>query len=147
VRAGALDRLRALGLWRLVRFGLTGCAGFAVDFTTLITLRSVVGVSLAVATATGTLVGGSVHYSLTRLWVFPHESQGGELGKVARYVALAAANMIATVVIVVSLDALGLDYRAAKIVAVVVLFFSNYALTPRWVMPVPSLTEEASRNG
>lgn len=117
-----------------MRFGLTGCAAFAVDFGTLVLLRSSVGLPLAVATTTAVVVGGLVHYSLTRLWVFPQESRTGELGRLTRYLVLVAVNVAANLVIVMGLTSVGLDYRAAKGIAVVALFFCNYLLTPRLVM-------------
>lgn len=117
-----------------MRFGLTGCAAFAVDFSVLVLLRSAVGLPLGVATATAVVVGGMVHYTLTRLWVFPQEESAGELGRLVRYVILVAVNIVANVVIVLGLTGVGFDYRAAKAIAVVVLFFCNYFLTPRLVM-------------
>lgn len=117
-----------------MRFGLTGCAAFAVDFSVLILLKSSVGLPLGVATTTAVVVGGLVHYSLTRLWVFPQETSAGELGRLARYLILVAVNIVANLVIVLGLTRVGLDYRAAKAIAVVVLFFCNYFLTPRLVM-------------
>ena len=124
-------------LRRLLRFGLTGCAGFVVDFGLLWFLKGRVGLPLALATVVAYTVGGIVHYSLTRYWVFPQNGRGGELGRVARYLALAGLNILATLGIVLGLNSAGVDYRVAKVVAVVVLFFSNYALTPRLVMTSP----------
>ena len=125
------------GLQRLLKFGLTGGAGFIVDFGLLWALKGVFGVPLAMATTAAYVVGGVVHYSLTRFWVFPQEHRQGEIGRIARYLSLAGANIVATLGIVLGLNALGLDYRVAKIIAVAALFFSNYWLTPRLVMISP----------
>ncbi len=130
---------------RLVRFGLTGCAGFVVDFGTLVLLHSGLGLPLWLATAAAYLTGGVVHYSLTRFWVFPQGNAEGEFGRIARYVLLVAANVGITTVIVVGLSGLGLDYRAAKVVAVVTLFFTNFILMPRLVMTSPRDEAGASR--
>jgi putative flippase GtrA len=126
-----------LDVRRLFKFGVTGLAGFVVDFGTLVGLHSGAGVDLALATLASYAIGGVVHYSLTRFWVFPQDGGGGEVGRVARYLALGGANALATLGIVSGLVHLGVDYRPAKIAAVVLLFFTNYLLTPRLVMTSP----------
>ena len=123
-------------LARLVRFGATGAVGFLIDFTLLIVLRSNLDVPLAVATIAAYATGCSVHYLLSRFWVFPHDADGAEIAKVMRYVLLATVNVVVTVVIVSGLTWLGLDYRVAKLIAVVTIFCSNYAIMPRFVMTV-----------
>lgn len=133
-------------LARFIRFGLTGCAGFVVDFGTLVVLKSLIGAPLPVATATAYIVGGVVHYAFTRLWVFPQDHRRGELGRIARYLLLGVANIGATLAFVLGLTHAGLDYRAAKVIAVVVLFFSNYLLTPRLVMTSPGSRTTAPRS-
>jgi putative flippase GtrA len=120
-----------------MRFGLTGCAGLVVDFGLLWLLRGSVGLPLATATAVAYTLAGVGHYSLTRFWVFPQEERAGEVGRVARYLVLGGVNVVATLGIVTGLSAAGADYRIAKVVAVVFLFFSNYLLTPRVVMRSP----------
>ena len=54
-----------------------------------------------------------------------------------RYLVLGALNALATVVMVGTLTAIGLDYRVAKVITVVGLFFTNYAIVPRFVMRWP----------
>ncbi len=121
-------------LVRLTKFGLTGFAGLAVDLGMLVILHSGLRWPLAWATLGAYTAGGAIHYGLTRFWVFPHGRDAGEVGKVVRYLLLGAANAAVTVVVVTVLAGWGLDYRLAKGVAVVALFFSNYVLTPRFVM-------------
>jgi putative flippase GtrA len=128
---------RSPGIQQFVRFALTGVAGFVADFGTLVALHGRLDVVLWFATASAYVVGGVVHYSLTRFWVFAHPLGEGELGKVGRYLALVACNVVLTVVAVVAMTHAGLDYRAAKVITVVTLFFSNYVIVPRWVMPHP----------
>jgi putative flippase GtrA len=132
---------------RLIRFGVTGCAGFAVDLGTLVVFHSALSAPLAASTVVAYGSGGMAHYSLTRYWVFPQDSRAGELGRITRYLLLAAANMAATLVMVLGLTAMGADYRVAKVAAVVLLFFTNYALTPRLVMTSPGRRAIAPRDG
>ena len=116
---------------------MTGLAGFFVDFGLLWLLRSGSGLPLAIATTAAYVVGGTIHYSLTRFWVFPQQDFKGEAGRMVRYLLLASVNIIVTLILVLGLSHLGLDYRFAKIIAVVGLFFTNYLLTPRLVMTSP----------
>ena len=122
---------------RLLRFALTGVAGFAVDFGTLVFLHSGLLLPLGVSTAVACLVGGIVHYGLTRYWVFPQANPFGEAWRSARYVSLGAANAAVNVMGITMLVHLGLEYRPAKIITVALLFFVNYFLTPRLVMRTP----------
>lgn len=122
---------------RLVRFGLTGLAGFLLDFGLLVLIHGRLGAPLIPATLLAYGLGGAVHYLLTRYWVFPETAPGGEVARVGRYLALGVVNAIATVAIVSGLVAVGVDYRVAKTIAVAALFLSNYVLTPRLVMTSP----------
>lgn len=128
---------------RLIRFGITGCAGFIVDFGLLVALHTAAGWPLIGATLAAYTVGGIVHYALTRLWVFPHPRTSDETAKVLRYLALGALNALATVIAVSTLTWAGLDYRAAKIITVIALFFTNYTLVPRFVMTWPGSRTDA----
>ena len=125
---------RAFVRSRLVRFGLTGLAGFAADFGCLTGMHSGLAVPLAMATTVAYIVGGTVHYSLTRFWVFPQPVRSGEISRIVRYLLLASVNVAVTLAIVLGLNRAGVDYRIAKVIAVVVLFLSNYFITPRFVM-------------
>lgn len=123
---------------RLFRFGLTGVASFVVDFGTLVLAHDGFGWPLRVSLIAAYTIGGIVHYGLTRWWVFPMKHGGGgaaETGRVVRYLLLAAVNTGATLIIVPALTHLGVDYRLAKIICVVLLFGFNYFVTPRFVMP------------
>jgi putative flippase GtrA len=123
---------------RLFRFGLTGIASFVVDFGILVLAHDGFGWPLRAALVAAYTLGGVVHYSLTRWWVFPTKHSGGgaaEAGRVIRYLLLAAVNTVATLLIVPGLAGLGVDYRVAKVICVVLLFGFNYLVTPRFVMP------------
>jgi putative flippase GtrA len=120
---------------RVFKFGVTGVLGFAADFGTLVVTHTGLGLPLRVALIIAYALGGIVHYSLTRWWVFPVRHSTSEVGRVVRYLLLAAVNAGATLLIVPALTHAGLDYRLGKILCVVVLFGFNYVVTPRFVMP------------
>ena len=120
---------------RIFKFGVTGVLGFAADFGTLVVAHDGLGLPLRLSLIIAYTLGGIVHYGLTRWWVFPVRRGSSEVGRVVRYLMLAAINTTATLLIVPALTHAGLDYRLAKIICVVVLFGFNYVVTPRFVMP------------
>jgi putative flippase GtrA len=121
---------------RLVRFGLTGLAGFTADFGTLVLCHGALGLELRISLLTAYTVGGCVHYGLTRLWVFPARYTGSEAGRVFRYLLLAGLNIAVTVSVVPALASAHVDYRIGKLLTVGGLFVVNYLLTSRFVMRV-----------
>jgi putative flippase GtrA len=123
-----------VNLRRVARFAVTGAAGFATDFVTLVVLHSGLGAPLRPSLVVAYSLGGCVHYSLTRWWVFRPTVADPEIHRVARYVALAAVNAAVTVLLVPILVSHGLDYRVAKLVCVGLLFGFNYVVMPRLVM-------------
>jgi putative flippase GtrA len=121
-------------LRRLLRFGIAGIAGFIFDFGSLVLAHDGFGWPLTASLVFAYTVGGLAHYGLTRWWVFPGDRGPGEAGRVARYLLLAAVNIVATLLIVPALTHLGLDYRLAKITCTALLFGFNYVVTPRFVL-------------
>jgi putative flippase GtrA len=120
---------------RIFKFGVTGVLGFTADLGSLIVAHDGLGLPLRLSLIIAYTVGGTVHYGLTRFWVFPARRESSEIGRIVRYLLLAAVNATATLLIVPALAHAGLDYRLAKILCVVVLFGFNYVVTPRFVMP------------
>jgi putative flippase GtrA len=123
-------------LHRVLRFGVTGGASFVVDFGSLVVAHSFFHWPLTFSLVFAYALGGCVHYSLTRWWVFNAGRSGaGEVGRVVRYLMLAGVNIVATLLVVPALTHLGLDYRLAKLLCTGLLFGMNYLITPRFVMP------------
>lgn len=134
--ATILRRVMNPELYRVIRFGLTGAAGFLTDFGTLVAAHSGLRVALVPSLVLAYTLGGIVHYGLTRWWVFPARHTTPEAGRIVRYLLLAAVNAGITLVAVPAMTHAGLDYRIAKVICVAVLFGANYFLVPRFVMPV-----------
>ena len=126
--------VRGADLPRVVRFLAAGGIAFAVDFGTLVLTHSGLHVTLQWAIVCAYAVGGIVHYTLTRFWVFPARERHQEAQRVIRYLILAAFNMGATVGLVTGLADIGVDYRLGKIICVAVLMVINYLATPRFVI-------------
>lgn len=116
------------------RFVITGLVAFGLDLGGLILTHGELGWPLRWALPVCYGVAGTVHYALTRYWVFPPADPRGGRGRVARYLTLGVSNMVLTTAIVLGLVAAGTDYRIAKVLAVGTLFLANLFIMPRWVM-------------
>lgn len=119
---------------RAARFVATGLVAFGVDLGILILLHGFCGVGLALSVPTAYLSSGIVHYGLTRFWVFDPEQRAAEGTRVLRYLLLVALNAAVSVLGVMFLVHLGLDYRFAKVICIGVLFTSNYVITSKYIM-------------
>ena len=109
-----------------------GGLSVVLDVGLLLLLVEVVGVRVPVATTVAFLVCVAVNFGLNRLLA------GGTgttlLGRqVLRYLLLLGANLVVTVLVVSSSQALGLPYLAGKLAVVAASTAWNYVLYRRWV--------------
>lgn len=113
------------------RYVLVGGLSYVTDAGGLWLLHGVAGVPLAAATTVAYAASFAVNFGLNRRVVFPGGRGMGT--QLFRYVILVVANYIATMVVVLGLTGAGLNYLAAKTVAVVVIAVANYFLYRHWV--------------
>jgi len=94
---------------------INGCT-FALDLAIVSTLHGLLGLPLALAVTVGYGIAFSLAFVLNRRFNFrSHEPVGGE---VARYVAVVAVNFgVILLGVTMALDALGVQYQVARIVA------------------------------
>ncbi|WP_127498024.1 GtrA family protein [Actinoplanes solisilvae] len=116
------------------RFLIVGGTSVVVDAGLLWVLHGVFGLWLSPATALAFLTGFVVNFVLNRQWAFSSSSSDGRLHhQLARYLALVAANLLVTVLLVKALTALGLMYLIAKILTTAVLSTANYFVSRKYV--------------
>lgn len=113
------------------RFLLVGGASVVVDAGLLYVLHGSAGLALEPATALAFLAGFVVNFALNRQWAFA--SAGRLYHQIVAYLALVAANLSVTVVLVRGLTALGLMYLVAKVCTTVVLSTVNYFVSRKWI--------------
>lgn len=113
------------------RFLLVGGASVVVDAGLLYVLHGLTGLRLEPATALAFLAGFMVNFALNRQWSFA--STGRLRRQLAAYLALVAANLLVTVVLVRALTALGLMYLVAKVFTTAALSVVNYLVSRKWI--------------
>lgn len=137
-----------------VRYLLVGLLSYLTDAGSLWLLHGVLSVPLAVATTVAYAASFVVNFGLNRNVVFPDGRDRGRgiSRQLVRYVILVVANYLATLAIVLGLADAGLNYLAAKTIAVVVIAIGNYFAYRYWVFaasaratPVPARGEQLER--
>jgi putative flippase GtrA len=113
------------------RFLVVGGASVVVDAGLLWVLHGLIGLRLEPATALAFLAGFVVNFALNRQWAFA--STGRLRRQFAAYVALVAANLLVTVLLVRALTALGVMYLVAKVLTTAVLSTVNYVVSRKWI--------------
>src|SRR5262245_13510335 len=102
-----------------LRYVLVGGLSYITDAGSLWLLHGVLGVPLAAATTVAYAVSFAVNFGLNRSVVFPGGRGMGT--QLVRYVLLVVANYLVTLVLVLGLSGAGLNYLAAKTVAVILI--------------------------
>ena len=135
------QRRSLYGRWRLhpaPRFLVAGGAAFVVDLGSLRILHGTLGIALAPATAGAFAIAFLVNFSLSRKWTFVASAQSGDARRqFGRYLVLVGLNLLATLLFVVGLSSVGMNYLWAKFVAVCVNSVGNYFAYRHWVFAVP----------
>ncbi|MFE6052032.1 GtrA family protein [Kitasatospora sp. NPDC056446] len=114
-----------------MRFLASGVTSTVIDMGTLYVLHGVLRLPLALSTLCGVLAGFTVNFLLNRIWAFGSSSPVGK--QTVRYMLLASANWISTVLLVGGLVKLGLFYLLARAIPLVVLSLVNYFGYKYWV--------------
>ncbi|WP_189916054.1 GtrA family protein [Kitasatospora xanthocidica] len=114
-----------------VRFLASGVTSTVMDMGTLYVLHGVLRLPLALSTLAGVLAGFTVNFLLNRIWAFGSSSPVGK--QTVRYMLLASANWISTVLLVGGLVKLGLFYLLARAIPLVILSVVNYFGYKYWV--------------
>lgn len=116
------------------RFVIVGGASVVVDAGLLWVLHGVLGMWLSPATALAFLAGFVVNFVLNRQWAFAAATSNSRLRhQFAKYLALVAANLLVTVLLVKALTTLGVMYLIAKVFTTAVLSTANYFISRKWI--------------
>jgi putative flippase GtrA len=136
-RTGATDTrpvlLNRLKSHPAPRFLVVGGLTFAVDITALKIGHDLLGLKLPLATGAAFALAFAVNFGLSRQWVFASTQDALVHRQLVRFVLLALANLVSTLLIVVGLVHLGVYYLIAKIIAVAVNACANFVLYRHWV--------------
>jgi putative flippase GtrA len=123
--------VRNADLGRLVRYGISGGASAATQFSVLLVLAEGLHVWPVAASTAGFVASIAVSYLLQRRWVFRSDTSHGVAG--ARFLAVTAVAFgLNTGIVWVGTEALHVAYPVVQVVALSVIPVVNYALNSRW---------------
>ncbi len=127
LQATATHRAR---LGRVLRFGLIGLSGTAVNTAALAVVTGVAGLHYVAGAVFATQASTTYNFALTNHFVFADDGHH-RFGPLARYVQFSAVSnsmLLLRVPIIVVLTTLGLHYLASNVVSMLVLFVVRFVV-------------------
>jgi putative flippase GtrA len=117
---------------QLVKFGLIGASGYAINLTVFALLVEVAGLHHAVAAVAAFCVAVSNNFHWNREWTF--RASGGHAGfQAARFLTVSVAALgINLVVLQILIDPVGADEVAAQAIAVATAMPFNFVGNKLW---------------
>lgn len=113
---------------QFVRSLVVSVIALIFDFGFLVILKELAGVHYLVAAALSFTIGVTVNYFLSIWWVFAHRKLSSRQAEYAIFVTINVIGLVLNLVIIAALvQLLDFDYRLAKAVSTVVVFFWNFA--------------------
>lgn len=113
------------------RFVAVGVLSAGVDTGALVALRELVGLPLPVATSVAFALTLAVNFGLNMGFVFG--VSGRLAGRLARYGVLVVVNYLLTMLLVLGIAALDVDYVLAKLIAIACCAMVNFVAYRHWV--------------
>lgn len=142
IQATASQRAR---LGQLIRFGLIGLSGIAVNTGALALVAGVWGHHYVVGAIVATQASTTYNFALTNRFVFTDDGDH-RFGVMARYLQFSAVNnsmLLLRVPMIVALTTAGLHYLTSNIVSLVAMFLLRFVVADRIIFqrtpPTPSV--------
>lgn len=112
---------------QLVRSLIVSCIALVVDFGMLLFLKEVLGVHYLLAATTSFCLGVIVSYVLSVKWVFATRKVANRKAEFVIFLIICAVGLALNLMIIAAMvQLLSIDYRVAKAVSTVVVFFWNF---------------------
>lgn len=135
----SLYQSNAKELRRFVKFGLVGALGAIIDIGLLNLLRGVFGWDLIWANTASVSAAIISNFIWNRYWTFPESRARKKRRQLPQFALVNLIGLLLNNLIVVGIDALLVSilgepwsYNVAKIVAIGVVFFWNFAVNRLW---------------
>jgi putative flippase GtrA len=125
------DRQKNPGLWRLIRYGISGGASALTHFGVGVALAEGFGVRPIVASTVGFIASIVVSYVLQHAWVF-RSSAGHAVAGTKFLTVTAIAFSLNTAVLWLGTEVLHGPYPVVQAVALVAIPLVNYSINSRW---------------
>jgi len=112
---------------QLIRSLVVSVISLVFDFSTLVILKEVMGINYLVAAVLGFLVGVTVNYFLSVTWVFTNRKLTSRKAEIVVFVVICTIGLLLNLLIIaIAVEGIQMDYRIAKIIATVIVFFWNF---------------------
>ena len=119
-------------LARLVRYGLVSVSSFLVDYLLFVALTYIVGVPYLAANVAARIVSAVANFAGHKAFSF--RSAGQTVSKAGRYMlAVVFALSMASLLLYVAVEFLGIESLIAKPLVDAIVFFVNFAVLSRFV--------------
>lgn len=119
--------LRTLRRFPVLTYGFISALALAIDFAAMVAAKEWGGAHYLLAASVGLVFGTLVHYRLAKSHVFDASRIRSQTLEFAAYASIGLfAMLVSLVVIYVSTDVFGLDYRIAKAPAAIASFVFGY---------------------
>lgn len=121
-----VDQTAALHI-QMLRYGFVAAIALAVDFGSLIFLHEVFGMHYLIAATIGFLLGLSVNFLLSIIWVFPLHRPEDRRREMFLFAGIGVIGLIATdILMLLFVETVGLYYVLAKALTTIIVFFWNF---------------------
>jgi putative flippase GtrA len=126
---------RRQGVLQFLLYALVGAVGTLAHYGVLITTVSLHWLDPVTASVTGAIVGAIVNYFLNVRYTFRSASNGAAMLKFAITAALGA--VLNGLLMKLQIDAFGIHYLVAQLVATVVVLLLTYTVNLLWTFRHP----------
>ena len=123
------------GMLRFLLYALVGAVGTLAHYGVLITAVSLRWLDPVAASVTGAVVGAMVNYFLNVRYTFRSASNGAAMAKFAITAALGA--VLNGLLMKLQIDAFGIHYLVAQLLATAVVLVLTYAINLLWTFRHP----------
>jgi putative flippase GtrA len=112
---------------QLMRSLAVSVIALAFDFGLLVALTELAGINYLYSAFLSFIAGVLVNYGLSVLWVFPDRKLQSRRLELIVFITICAIGLLGNLLIIaVLVEQAGVDYRLAKMVSTVVIFFWNF---------------------
>ncbi len=119
----------------VIRFGLIGIFGIAVNQFALVALTEVFGVWYAVSAVIATQLSSSFNFVGSERWAFAgRRSSGGVARRYLTFMGISNATLLIRIPVLFLLtEFLGVGYAVSNLITLLSLFVVRYALADKWI--------------
>lgn len=112
---------------QFAKFGIVGVIAFLIDYGTMLALTEIFGIDYLISTTAGFIVALIFNYFASMRFVFKRREGMSRKKEFAIFVVLSVIGLwLNDVLMFASVDALGTDYRIAKIAVTAIISIYNF---------------------